>query len=75
MFYQLLHEDKNSKARTGIIQTEHGFIHTPIFMPVGTLGAVKGIHFHELETEVQAEIILCNPPAFCNTSKPGLKYK
>lgn len=60
MFFTLLHKDKLSKARTGIIQTDHGPINTPIFMPVGTQGAIKGVHFSELELEIQAEIILGN---------------
>jgi queuine tRNA-ribosyltransferase len=52
--------DKNSKARTGRIETDHGVIETPIFMPVGTAGTVKGVHQRELEDDVQARIILGN---------------
>lgn len=46
--------------RAGILTTAHGVVHTPIFMPVGTLGSVKGVHFAELVNEVKAEIILGN---------------
>ena len=71
MFYKLLHEDKNSKARTGLIQTAHGEIETPIFMPVGTLGAVKGVHFDELSDIIKAEIILGN--TYHLYLRPGLE--
>ncbi len=50
----------DSKARAGVITTDHGVIHTPIFMPVGTLGTVKGVHMHELRDDINAEIILGN---------------
>ena len=52
--------DEKSSARAGIITTDHGDIHTPIFMPVGTLGAVKAIHMYDLKEEVKAQIILGN---------------
>lgn len=52
--------DKNSKARAGLITTDHGQIETPIFMPVGTQGSVKAVHITELETDIQAQIILGN---------------
>lgn len=50
----------DSNARAGIITTDHGTIETPIFMPVGTLGSVKGVHIHELRDDVDARIILGN---------------
>lgn len=50
----------DSQARAGIITTDHGDIPTPIFMPVGTLGTVKGVHIHELRDEIDAKIILGN---------------
>lgn len=53
-------KDSTSNARTGVIQTDHGIINTPIFMPVGTAGTVKAIHGHELESIIKAEIILGN---------------
>jgi len=53
-------KDIKSKARTGIIETAHGKILTPIFMPVGTLGSVKGVHFRELKEDIKAQIILGN---------------
>ena len=50
----------NSEARAGIITTDHGKIETPIFMPVGTLGAIKAVHIHEMKEDVKAQIILGN---------------
>lgn len=52
--------DDASDARTGVITTDHGQIKTPIFMPVGTVGSVKAVHFEELRQQVQAQIILGN---------------
>ena len=46
MHFELLHTDKQSNARAGLIQTDHGVIETPIFMPVGTAGTVKGVHLY-----------------------------
>lgn len=60
MKFTLQHRDPGSKARAGLIETDHGKIETPIFMPVGTAGTVKGIHQHELENEIKAQIILGN---------------
>lgn len=60
MQYILQAEDKAGKARAGLISTDHGNIETPIFMPVGTLGSVKGVHIHELKDDVKAQIILGN---------------
>jgi queuine tRNA-ribosyltransferase len=52
--------DIESKARAGVIQTEHGEIKTPIFMPVGTVGSVKAVHQRELQEDIKAQIILGN---------------
>ena len=60
MIFKSLLKDKKSKARAGIITTSHGAIETPIFMPVGTAGTVKGVNQRELDQEVKAEIILGN---------------
>ena len=60
MKFTLQHTDSKSNARAGLIETAHGDIKTPIFMPVGTLGTVKGVHQKELENEVKAQIILGN---------------
>lgn len=60
MDFELQKEDLNSNARAGLITTAHGIIETPIFMPVGTVGAVKAVHFHELENDIKAQIILGN---------------
>jgi queuine tRNA-ribosyltransferase len=60
MIFNLQHTDPLSKARAGRIETDHGVIETPIFMPVGTLGTVKGVHTRELEADIQAQIILGN---------------
>lgn len=60
MDFELQKEDLNSSARAGLITTAHGTIETPIFMPVGTVGSVKAVHFHELENDIKAQIILGN---------------
>lgn len=60
-----------SNARVGVINTDHGKIHTPIFMPVGTLGSVKAVHMKELEDDINAEIILGN--TYHLYLRPGLE--
>ena len=60
MGFNLISNDKDSRARAGVIQTDHGEIQTPIFMPVGTQGTVKGVHQHELKDDIMAQIILGN---------------
>jgi len=58
--FTVLHQDPASKARTGTIETAHGTIQTPIFMPVGTQGTVKAVHQQELKEDIRAQIILGN---------------
>ena len=60
MTFELTHTDAYSSARAGKITTDHGDILTPIFMPVGTVGSVKAVHFEELRQQVKAQIILGN---------------
>ena len=60
MIFQLQHKDPGSAARAGLITTDHGQIRTPIFMPVGTVGSVKGVYHRDLKEDVKAEIILGN---------------
>ena len=60
MIFNLDSKDPNSKARAGTIKTDHGLIHTPIFMPVGTSATVKGVHQRDLKQEVNPDIILGN---------------
>ena len=60
MTFELKYTDPCSEARAGVIVTDHGTINTPIFMPVGTVGSVKGVHFAELREQVKAQIILGN---------------
>lgn len=60
MKFEIEKKDSGSRARSGTIFTDHGAIKTPIFMPVGTLGTVKGIHQSELEDVINADIILGN---------------
>lgn len=60
MKFELIAKDSKSNARSGKVTTEHGTIATPIFMPVGTAGTVKGVHQRELEEDVKAQIILGN---------------
>lgn len=60
MRYRITSQDVSTKARRGELHTGHGIVETPIFMPVGTLGSVKGVHQRELANDIQAEIILGN---------------
>lgn len=60
MNFTIKHQAVNSEARAGILETDHGIIETPIFMPVGTAGSVKGIHVKELKEDIGAQIILGN---------------
>lgn len=60
MKFTLSHTDNQTKARAGVVHTDHGDIQTPIFMPVGTAGSVKAVHQRELEEDIKAEIILGN---------------
>ena len=60
MIFNLDSKDLNSKARAGTIKTDHGLIHTPIFMPVGTSATVKGVHQRDLKQEVNPDVILAN---------------
>lgn len=71
MTFELLHTDSNTAARAGVITTDHGTIETPIFMPVGTLGSVKGVHLHEIKEDIQAQIILGN--TYHLYLRPGLE--
>lgn len=71
MNFKLEHTDSKSKARTGTLETDHGTIQTPIFMPVGTAGTVKGVHQHELKDDIKAQIILGN--TYHLYLKPGLE--
>jgi queuine tRNA-ribosyltransferase len=60
MTFDIQHYDPASKARAGVLQTDHGQIQTPIFMPVGTAGSVKAVHQRELKEDINAQIILGN---------------
>ena len=60
MVIELLSKDKNSSAKCGLRYTDHGVIETPIFMPVGTVGSVKGIYHRDLREDIKAQIILGN---------------
>lgn len=71
MKFELLKTDNCSDARTGIITTDHGKIKAPIFMPVGTVGTVKGVHFSELIEQIKAQIILGN--TYHLYLRPGLE--
>jgi len=59
-FFDLHTTDSHSKARAGVVHTDHGDILTPIFMPVGTVGTVKGVHKRDLVEDIHAQIILGN---------------
>lgn len=71
MHFDLHHTDTKTKARAGSLHTDHGVIETPIFMPVGTAGTVKGVHQHELKNEIEAQIILGN--TYHLYLRPGLE--
>lgn len=71
MNFKLLQTDLNSNARAGLIETAHGKVETPIFMPVGTVASVKAVHFHELKEDIQAQIILGN--TYHLYLRPGLE--
>ena len=71
MTFDLQNTDNASDARAGVITTAHGPIKTPIFMPVGTAGSVKGVHFSELREQVKAQIILGN--TYHLYLRPGLE--
>jgi queuine tRNA-ribosyltransferase len=60
LMFEIQHTDKETKARAGLLRTAHGDIPTPVFMPVGTAGTVKGIHQNDLESDIDARIILGN---------------
>ena len=60
MKFNLLATDISSKARAGLLTTDHGPIETPIFMPVGTVGTVKGVHQRELKNDINPDVILGN---------------
>ena len=60
MEFNLLKTDTQTKARVGVVKTAHGTIETPIFMPVGTVGTVKGVHQRELKNDINPDIILGN---------------
>jgi queuine tRNA-ribosyltransferase len=71
MQFDLIKSDKKSSARAGFLETDHGKIETPIFMPVGTAGTVKGVHLKDLKEDVNADIILGN--TYHLYLRPGLK--
>ena len=71
MKFSISHTDPSSKARAGEITTDHGTIQTPIFMPVGTAGTVKGVHISELTDPIKAQIILGN--TYHLYLRPGLE--
>lgn len=71
MHFDLIHTDTKTKARAGLLHTDHGTIETPIFMPVGTAGSVKGVHQQELRDDVKAHIILGN--TYHLYLRPGLE--
>jgi len=71
MEFKILHRDKGSKARAGRLITDHSEIQTPVFMPVGTAGTVKGVHQRELKNDIDAPIILGN--TYHLYLRPGLE--
>ena len=60
MKFDLLKKDSTTRARAASLTTDHGVIETPIFMPVGTVGTVKGVHQRELKNDINPDVILAN---------------
>ncbi|HNQ12344.1 MAG TPA: tRNA guanosine(34) transglycosylase Tgt [Bacteroidia bacterium] len=71
MKFTLIHKDPSSKARAGIVHTDHGEIETPVFMPVGTAGTVKSVHQRDLDEDIKARIILGN--TYHLALRPGME--
>ena len=71
MQFELQHTDTQTNARAGKITTDHGIIETPIFMPVGTVAAVKAVHMREVKEDIQAQTILGN--TYHLYLRPGLE--
>ena len=71
MKFEILTKDSGSSARRGRVYTDHGVIETPIFMPVGTVGSVKGVYHRDLKEDIKAEIILGN--TYHLYLRPGLE--
>ena len=71
MDFKLSATDSKTKARSGVLNTDHGEIKTPIFMPVGTAGSVKAVHHRELVDDITAQIILGN--TFHLMLRPGVE--
>ena len=71
MKFTLLNTDQHSQARAGLLETDHGTIETPMFMPVGTAGTVKAVHQRELKNDIGAQIILGN--TYHLYLRPGLE--
>jgi queuine tRNA-ribosyltransferase len=71
MRFDIVGFDGQSKARAGKLETAHGNIETPIFMPVGTAGTVKAVHQRELKNDIKAQIILGN--TYHLYLRPGLE--
>ena len=71
MKFELLSKDPGTSARAGVLTTDNGQIETPIFMPVGTVGTVKGVHQRELKEDINADIILGN--TYHLYLRPGMK--
>ena len=64
MTFELQYTDTKSNARAGLITTDHGQIQTPIFMPVGTLGTVKGVHLTELKEDIERRLFWGTPTIY-----------
>ena len=72
MIFEKIAQDPSSNARCGLIYTDHGVIETPIFMPVGTVGSVKGIYHRDLKEDIDDQIILGN--TYHLYLRPGLDF-
>ena len=71
MIFEKIAQDTQTSARCGLLYTDHGVIETPIFMPVGTVGSVKGVYHKDLKEDIKAQIILGN--TYHLYLRPGLQ--
>ena len=71
MIFEKTAQDKHSSARCGLLHTGHGAFETPVFMPVGTVGSVKGVYHRDLKEDIGARIILGN--TYHLYLRPGLE--
>ena len=73
MIFEKIAQDPQSSARCGLLYTDHGVIETPIFMPVGTVGSVKGVYHKDLKEDIKAQYLFRN--YFADVCSPDYTWK